>query len=380
MNLEKKDIMKLLVFIAFLIVCIVNLGLIAQGIGGIFALLTPFIVGAGIAFIINVPMNFIEEKLLRFKGRARKLKRPLALVLTFIFLILLILFVIFLVVPEVVNTIGVIAEGVPKAFNQFINWIDQFTKENTEIVDYFTQMSIDWQGYLAKLSESLKNGLQGMLNSTAVFVSGTFSTVLNFVIGLVFAIYILLQKERLCRQGKQVLYAFLPTKHVEYTLKVLTLSEQTFHNFLTGQCLEAVILGTMFFIVMSIFRMPYVLLISVLIAATALIPVFGAFIGCVVGTFLILFVSPIQAGWFIVLFLVLQQVEGNLIYPHVVGNSVGLPAMWVLVAVTLGASLMGVVGMLIFIPICSVLYALFREHVKKRIAEKKIPASKFKVN
>lgn len=379
MNLEKKDITKLLVFIAFLIVCIVNLGAIGQGISSVFGLLTPFIVGACIAFILNVPMHFIEEKLLRFKGRAKKLKRPLALVLTFIFVVVLILIVVFLVVPEVVSTIGVIAEGVPKAFNQFISWIDQFTRENTEIVDYFTQMSIDWQSYLSKLSEGLKNGLQSMLNSTAIIVSGTFSTVLNFVIGLVFAIYILLQKEKLIRQSKQVLYAFLPTKHVEYTLKVLTLSEQTFHNFLTGQCLEAVILGTMFFIVMSIFRMPYVLLISVLIAATALIPVFGAFIGCIIGAFLILFVSPIQAGWFIVLFLVLQQVEGNLIYPHVVGNSVGLPAIWVLVAVTLGANLMGVVGMLIFIPICSVLYALFRENVKRRIAEKKIPASKFKV-
>ena len=158
----------------------------------------------------------------------------------------------------------------------------------------------------------------------------------------------------------------------EAVIEVCSLTYRTFSNFLTGQCVEAVILGTMFVIAMSIFKMPYAWLIGILIAFTALIPIFGAFIGCAIGAFLIFMIDPIQAFWFIVLFLVLQQIEGNLIYPHVVGNSVGLPSIWVLAAVSIGGSLMGIVGMLIFIPIVSVLYALFREVVYLKLKKNNI--------
>ena len=155
-------------------------------------------------------------------------------------------------------------------------------------------------------------------------------------------------------------------------LKVASLSYKTFSNFVTGQCLEAVILGTMFFVVMSILKFPYAMLVGVVIACTALIPIFGAFIGCVVGAFLILVVNPMRAVAFVILFLILQQIEGNLIYPHVVGNSVGLPSIWVLMAVTVGGNLMGVVGMLVFIPLTSIIYALFRQTVHRRLKERKI--------
>ena len=193
-----------------------------------------------------------------------------------------------------------------------------------------------------------------MLNSAFTVTKTVISSLVNFFIGFVFACYILLQKEKLSVQIRKVLYAFLPQKAVRQTMKVASLSYRTFANFVTGQCLEAVILGTMFFVIMSIFRFPYALLVGVVIAFTALIPIFGAFIGCVVGAFLNLVVNPMQALGFIILFLVLQQIEGNLIYPHVVGSSVGLPSIWVLVAVTIGGSLMGVVGMLVFIPLSSV--------------------------
>ena len=171
---------------------------------------------------------------------------------------------------------------------------------------------------------------------------------------------------------KKALYALLPKNVVTYTLHVCSLANKTFASFITGQCIEAVILGSMFFVTMTLFRFPYAMLVGVLIAFTALIPVFGGFIGCWIGFFLILMVSPVQAIVYLGLFLVLQQIEGNLIYPHVVGNSVGLPSIWVLAAVTLGGSLMGVVGMLVFIPLVSVIYALFREWVYKRLKEKKI--------
>ena len=173
----------------------------------------------------------------------------------------------------------------------------------------------------------------------------------------------MLQKEKLGRQAKKVLFAFVRKGRAEAALEVLALTYKTFSSFLTGQCVEALILGSMFVIAMTLLRLPYALLTGIVIAFTALIPIFGAFIGCAVGAFLIFMVSPVQALIFIVLFLVLQQIEGNLIYPHVVGNSVGLPSIWVLAAVSIGGSLMGIVGMLIFIPLMSVFYALFREVV-----------------
>ena len=217
-----------------------------------------------------------------------------------------------------------------------------------------------------------------MLGSTFNVASTIIGTFTNFVIGLVFAIYLLLQKEKLGGQFKRVLYSFVPESKADYFLEICQLSSNTFSNFISGQCLEACILGLMFFVSMSLLHMPYAMIISMLIGVTALIPIFGAFIGCGVGVFLILIVSPIQALWFLVLFLVMQQIEGNLVYPHVVGNSVGLPSIWVLMAVTLGASTMGVLGMIINIPLFSIVYALLRQTVRRRLHEKGIDRSKLR--
>ena len=200
----------------------------------------------------------------------------------------------------------------------------------------------------------------------------------TFVIGLIFSFYILLQKEKLSRHGRQVIYGLLPLEKADRTLEILRLANRTFSSFLSGQCLEACILGTLFAVAMTIFRMPYALLVGVLIALTALIPIVGAFIGCGVGALLIAIDDPWKALWFVVMFLVLQQIEGNLIYPHVVGSSVGLPSIWVLAAVTLGGSLMGVLGMLLFIPLCSVVYSLFRAYVKDRLTARNVPVEKWR--
>ena len=213
------------------------------------------------------------------------------------------------------------------------------------------------------LIDFLNNGAGNMLSSTLTAAKSIISGVSTFVIAFLFAIYILLQKKKLGIQAKKVLFAFVRRGRVEAVVEVSSLTYSTFSSFLTGQCLEAVILGSMFVLAMTIFRLPYALLVGIFIAFTALIPIFGAFLGCAEGAFLIFMVDPMKALMFIVLFLVLQQIEGNLIYPHVVGNSVGLPSIWVLAAVSIGGSLMGVVGMLIFIPIVSVAYALFREIV-----------------
>ena len=237
---------------------------------------------------------------------------------------------------------------------------------------------LDWKSISGKALALAQNWGSGLLSSGGGLIGGVVSGVSTFVIGLIFSFYILLQKEKLARQGRQVLYGLLPQKQADRTLEVLRLAERTFSSFLSGQCLEAVILGTLFVISMTLLRMPYALLVGVLIALTALIPIVGAFIGCGVGTLLIAVTDPWKALMFVVLFLVLQQIEGNLIYPHVVGSSVGLPSIWVLAAVTLGGKLMGVGGMLFFIPLCSVLYALFRDFVKGRLADKKVPARKWR--
>ena len=231
-------------------------------------------------------------------------------------------------------------------------------------------IKIDWDKVLNGIMSFFKNGAGSVLGSTFTVAKNIVSGVTTFVIAFVFACYILLQKERLNIQIRKVMYAYLKNEYVEKILDVCSLTYKTFSSFLTGQCVEAVILGAMFVVTMTVFRLPYALLVGVLIAFTALIPIFGAFIGCVVGAFLILMVAPMKAVIFVIMFLVLQQIEGNLIYPRVVGGSVGLPSIWVLAAVSIGGSLMGVVGMLVFIPIVSVIYTLLRNDVYGQLAKK----------
>ena len=238
--------------------------------------------------------------------------------------------------------------------------------------EYIKGINIDWSALLQSVASFLTDGTKGVISGGIDAVSGIISGVTTFFIGFVFSIYVLFQKETLVRQLKKVMYALMPEQTNKKILEVMHIADTTFSNFLSGQCLEACILGSMFVISMTILRMPYAVLIGVLIAVTALIPIVGAFIGCIVGALLICMSNPLQALAFIILFLVLQQIEGNLIYPHVVGSSVGLPGIWVLVAVTVGGSLFGVAGMLTFIPLCSVAYALFRVYINRKADEKSV--------
>ena len=223
----------------------------------------------------------------------------------------------------------------------------------------------------------LSIGTKGIINGGIGAISGFFSGITNFFIGFVFSVYVLFQKEKLASQCKKLMYVCMPESRADKIIEVLRLTNTTFSNFLSGQCLEACILGTMFVITLSILRMPYALLIGIIIAVSALIPIVGAFIGCIVGVILIMMTSPLKALIFVGVFLILQQIEGNLIYPHVVGSSVGLPGIWVLVAVTIGGNLFGIMGMLTFIPISSVCYALLRTYVNRKVEEKEIDREKF---
>ncbi len=331
--------------------------------------ITPFLVGGVMAFILNVPMKWIEKMLPL--NEDSKLRRPLSLCLTLILVIGILILVTFVVMPELFHTVLSLQYSIPAFLTGVKEEAEKMFALNPEIGNYINSIQVDWKSFLEKVVDFLTTGAGTVLSSTLSAAMSIISGVTTFGIGLVFAIYILLQKETLSHQIKKLMAAFLPEEATVRTLGLLKLTNDTFSNFLAGQCLEAVILGTMFFLALSIFRLPYALLIGVLIAFTALIPMFGAFIGLAIGAFLMLMVRPLDALIFVIIFLVLQQIEGNLIYPHVVGNSVGLPSIWVLVAVTIGGSALGIVGMLIFIPLCSVLYTVLREIVNKRLENRK---------
>ena len=355
-----------------------HLGVVAGAVVWLLGILSPFVLGGAIAFVLNVPMRAIERHLFPNRRRLTRLRRPLALVLTLVALTGVLTLAFCVIGPGIKDAVMSIATQVPDAFDRLYQRLLGLEQYLPQIKDLVGDLAIDWKSLSQKALSLAQSWGGSLISSGGGLMVGVVSGVSTFVIGLIFSFYILLQKEKLARQGRQVLYGLLPLKQADRALEVLRLAERTFSNFLSGQCVEACILGTLFVIAMTIFRMPYALLVGVLIALTALIPIVGAFIGCAVSALLIAITDPWKALAFIILFLVLQQIEGNLIYPHVVGSSVGLPSIWVLAAVTLGGKLMGVGGMLFFIPLCSVLYALFRDFVKGRLAEKKVPARKWR--
>lgn len=374
MDLNKKNMKNLMILIVFAVLVLVGVQRIenlAAGFVFLMRIVFPFILGGAMAFILNIPMHFLEGRLFA-KVKKKKFVRPVSLVLSILFVVAILQIVLVVVIPEIAATFAGISKNIEAFLPKLEQWLTEAFPDSEQLEMWIESLEFNWDKILQSAVNFLKNGAGNVLSSTVTVAKTVISSLMNFFVGFVFACYILLQKEKLSVQVKKVLYAFLPRHAVEKTLQVAALSYKTFSSFVTGQCLEAVILGTMFFVSMSVLRFPYALLVGVLIAFTALIPIFGAFIGCVLGTFLILVSNPVQAIGFVILFFVLQQVEGNLIYPHVVGGSVGLPSIWVLVAVTVGGSLMGVVGMLIFIPLSSVLYALFKGWVHKRLEDRGI--------
>lgn len=339
---------------------------------------SPFILGATIAFIMNVPLRPIERRL-RFI-RNDGLRRALAIVLTLVAVALVIAGVILLLVPQITETIQAL---IPK-LTDFVLRVEAkviaFLEANPELLKWVSdatgQKPPDWADLIEKAGAILKSSISVIVTGAYSAVGGVANTLVDAVFGLVFALYCLARKEVLARQGRRILYSILPEHFSDETIRILRLTNSTFSNFISGQCLEAVILGCLFAVAMAIMKMPYIPLVSVLIAVTALVPIVGAFVGCFLGAFFILVNDPLQALIFIAMFLILQQIEGNLIYPKVVGTSIGLPGMWVLVAVTVGGDLMGVAGMLIMIPISSVLYALLREFTDRRVADRQIDPEK----
>ena len=343
-----------------------------QGVVGfaqtLWTILSPFILGAAFAFVLNVPMRFLETRVLRVmdqKPWLKKLKRPAALVLTLALAVLVIYLVMSLVIPEVIATIETVVKAIPPFVRQADEWLAPYEFRISEYLD--KQFQLPTGAELEKqIGSMIDIALKGVAFSGSV-IGSVYQNILSTFFVLMFVIYFLLGKERLASQFKRLVKAYLKPAHYERFISVASLTQKTFSSFITGQCLEAVILGCMFFIVLSLFKMPYVLLISVFIAVTALIPVVGAWMGCAVGAFLILVNDPMKALVFLALFLVVQQLEGNIVYPRVMGNAIGLPSIWVLFAVVLGEGLLGILGMLIFIPLTSVCYKLIAEAVDTRL-------------
>lgn len=378
MQLDKKTIRTLLLMAGFCIVlywALQNLDRVSGILGGVWGLVSPFVLGGSLAFILNVPMRAIEKKLPK---RMTRFRRAAALTLTLLAVVGVLALVLLLIIPQLGRTIASIGARLPAFWAESQKWLAEIMERYPVLEEWISSKFItDWESAIAAAVDWFKNGGFALVGNAATAATGVVRGFVNFFIGLIFAMYLLVCKETLTRQAKMLLYAWTPAEKADKAVEVARLTNRTFSKFLSGQCLEACILGGLFAVGMLLCRMPYVTLVSVLVAVTALIPVFGAFIGCVVGAFLILVQNPMQAVWFVVLFLCIQQIEGNLIYPRVVGNSVGLPGIWVLMAVTVGGSAMGVVGMLVMIPACSVAYSLLRTATRRKLRQKGVDREKY---
>ena len=380
MELHSKNIRKILLIILFAVVAytlIQNIGVAAQAFSWIVTVLSPFITGLCLAFILNVPLKFLEETVFAFASRKGlrwwdRWKRGICLTLTYLLVILLVLALCFLVVPELKKSFFLLAENLPGYMNELEIWIQQLMKRFDVSTAALTRFTMDWDTMFVKLGEVLQRSMPDFLNGTMDMAAGLVGGIFNFIVGIAFSAYMLLQKEKLCQNAKKALFAFFSREKAETLISVGKLSNEMFAKFVSGQLTEAVIIGVLCFLGMSLFSIPYAPLIATIVSVTALIPIFGAFIGTAFGAFLLLMARPVTALWFVLFIIVLQQIEGNFIYPKVVGGSIGLPGIWVLFAVTLGGNLFGVMGMLLGVPTSAVLYTLLRQSVFRRLREKKI--------
>lgn len=381
LEINKKTIRNVLLVIAFGVVlywALHDLERIKTIFGFLKSVFFPFLLGAAIAYVINVPMRAFEKLFKVIKNAF--LRRLICFLLSIACVLLVVALVIWLLIPAIISTIQSLIPTITEFLMGAESTIRDFLSDNPALTDWVLKNTgmetLDWPTLVKEAVTRIGNSLTTILTSTINTIGGVASGLVTFVIATVFSIYCLFQKDALARQGKKLLYAYLPEKYADSTVRVFRLSNSMFSNFISGQCLEACILGALFAITMAIFKMPYIPLISVLIAVTALIPIVGAFIGCGIGAVLILMYDPILALWFVVMFVIIQQFENNVIYPRVVGTSIGLPGMWVLMAATVGGSLMGVTGMFVMIPIVSVIYTLLREKTNERLEMRNIAQEK----
>ncbi len=370
MKLDKKNtkqMMFLIMFSASMLWVVLNYTLFIDLIEFIFKLILPIIVGVAIAFIVNVPMKMLERKIFKInKRKHKKIIRVLSLLLSILLIFGIIFLIMFLVIPEFIDAILNLSKNISKSYD-FINEIYD------KLINIYPELKTSLKNINIKNIIDLSTiSVANIVTIIISFLTSMISRLVTFFIGFIISIYILLDKENLSRQTKKIITAFFSENVTYKVVKIIKLANNTFSSFLTGQCLDAFLTGFEFFVILSIIKMPYALILGVLFAITALIPYIGAFITLVVGAVLVASISPINALWYTIVFFIVQQFDDNFTYPKIVGGSVGLPALWALVAVLIGGSIFGFIGMIISIPLASIIYSLLRDYVNKRIDEKDV--------
>ena len=379
MNLDRKTVLKILfiIFVSILLfVTLPRLGAIFSWIGIFLGVLTPFTIGLCMAFVINIPMRLIERKAFRKlnqKGGKTwlRIRRPLCLTLSILFFVLVIALLLMLIIPALKVAVEKFAINLPSYMVTLETKLSGFINNLTGDAEG-NVFTINWDTISKSIIDFVHKNDGDTISLTIEIISGTVSVIFNVILGLIFSIYILASKERLGRQIRSLLYSVIKKEKVDKFLSLVALANSTFGKFVVGQFTEAIILGSMCAVGMLIFRMPYVPVVSCIIGITALVPVFGAWIGTALGAFIILLDSPIKALWFIIFIIILQQFETNVIYPRVMGKSIGLPGIWVLFAVTVGGGLFGAAGMLLGVPVCSVIYTVGERWIKGRLIQRNI--------
>ncbi len=369
MKIEWKTCAKIVISLFALFLAITYWKTVAGFIGMVFGAAAPLFIGAAAAYVVNILMSFYER---RFFGKTKnkkllKIKRPLCMIIAFITLVAVLALVVWLVLPQFVSAIMLVVDYIPEAANWIVEQLEKLEYVPQDIIDML--VSIDWNSQIEKIVKAVTSGVGNVMGVVISTVSTVLGGIVTAFLSLIFAIYILLDKEKLGNQADKIAKKYLKQSWYEKLRYVLHTFSDSFHKYIVGQCTEAVILGGLCAIGMGILGLPYATMIGALVAFTALIPVAGAFIGGAVGAFMILMVNPIQALIFIVYLVVLQQLEGNIIYPKVVGSSMGLPAIWVLAAVTIGGGVMGITGMLIGVPIAATVYRIIHNDVNGKTEE-----------
>ena len=383
MNLNKKDILNICKIVAFGIIlywALQNLGIIGSALGGFATVLSPFIWGGALAFIINIPMTILENKVFRSKKKKKvqvkkisKLKRIVSIIISIAIIIAILVGVVFLVIPELVKVISNLVQiHLPKLFVEVRDLTNEAIIDYPQVANVLTNIQNKLESISSELIKELTTLGTAIVTSSFGVITSVISGIFKAVIAVIFAFYILMSKERLVKNLRRMTYAFLEEKKANKICEIASLSNESFYNFITGQLIECIILGTLCAIGMIILRLPYAATIGTLVAITAFVPIVGALIGGIIGAILILPISLKKAILFVIFFIILQQTENNLIYPRVVGSRVGVPGFLVLLAVSVGGTLGGAIGMVICLPITSVLYTLLRASTDRRLKEKGI--------
>jgi len=366
MKIETKTLLKIGIGILVLYLVAVNWVTLAGILATVLSAASPLIVGGAVAYVLNILMSWYERHWFP-KSKKKfiiKTRRIICLIFAILSLIAILALVILLVLPQFVDAIMLIASEIPYYFNIVLKWIEELNILPEDIMAMLE--TIDWKSQLTKIVSTVTTGVGSVVGIAVNVVSAVFTSVFNALLAIIFALYLLFGKEKLAVQAKKLMSRYLKPKTNDKTLHILDIINDCFRNYIVGQCTEALILGALCTIGMLIFRFPYATMVGALIAVTALIPIAGAYIGAGVGAFMILTVDPLKAVLFLVYIIVLQQLEGNIIYPRVVGSSIGLPGIWVLAAVTVGGGVMGITGMLLGVPLAAAAYRLLREDVYRK--------------